>query len=352
MVRTWAILTTIGIILACTATTAFGQRRAGGLLLLRQLEIENLQLKDEIITLKDENAALQDDATAQAVEIRDLQQRNTALAARVKLLTDERQRREALVRSLQQQIANSQSRSTSSPVANSGTSRERTVVDAEQNSDADQAVHQQLQWQADELELDDIDLDTAIRYLAGQARLNFHVRWYALAAVGIRPSARITVHLSGVTLAEELGAILENVGGDEALSFAVDSGVITISTIDDLRNVRCVPICIDDVTDPQANSAVSEALSRTESPEFADVPLVLVIKYLRALTGLTINVRWHALSEVGVDKNTPVNMSLTDVPIDKVLRIVLEDIGEGDPLCYMVDGGVLTISTSEDLQED
>ena len=75
-----------------------------------------------------------------------------------------------------------------------------------------------------------------------------------------------------------------------------------------------------------------------------------VIDFLRDVSGANIFVNWRALENVGIDRTTPVSVRLRDVKFSKALQMILDDVGGGNvKLDYIVDDGVITISTDEDL---
>ncbi|MCK4601473.1 MAG: hypothetical protein KAU28_03340, partial [Phycisphaerae bacterium] len=83
---------------------------------------------------------------------------------------------------------------------------------------------------------------------------------------------------------------------------------------------------------------------------FSDIPLKDVVDFLRDVSGVSIFVKWNALEMGGIERSTMVNVHLTDVTIDKALRVILEDVGGVRvPLGYVVDESVITISTKDDL---
>ena len=74
------------------------------------------------------------------------------------------------------------------------------------------------------------------------------------------------------------------------------------------------------------------------------------IDFLHDTTGANILVNWKALEAASIDKQTPITASLRDVKFSKVLDIVLEQAGAGK-LAYTIDDGVITISTTDDLNK-
>src|SRR5216110_3137178 len=58
---------------------------------------------------------------------------------------------------------------------------------------------------------------------------------------------------------------------------------------------------------------------------------------LRDLTGANIHVNWKALEEQGIGKDTPVNVHVRGVTLEKALNLVLSEAGAGDKLAYYID---------------
>lgn len=103
-------------------------------------------------------------------------------------------------------------------------------------------------------------------------------------------------------------------------------------------------------TDPAAEADVEEVLGmRLPQVEFDGIPFGDVVAFLRDVGNLNVHVRWQALAHAGVDKNTPVDIKLAHVRLEKALRTILDDVGEANRLGFVVDEGVVTISTRDDL---
>ena len=88
---------------------------------------------------------------------------------------------------------------------------------------------------------------------------------------------------------------------------------------------------------------------------FDEVQLSDALAFLRDTSGLNIHVKWLALTLVGVDKTTPVQVDLRNVTVEKALRTILDDASgsasEESRLQYRLEEGVLTISTRQDLNQ-
>jgi general secretion pathway protein D len=103
--------------------------------------------------------------------------------------------------------------------------------------------------------------------------------------------------------------------------------------------------------DTPANRAVRDRLDANIGELKADQKgLEQVIDYLRTATNTNIFVNWTALGTASITKDTPVSVSLKDVPFRKALNTVLSEAGGGTGnLGYTIDDGVITISTKDDL---
>lgn len=101
------------------------------------------------------------------------------------------------------------------------------------------------------------------------------------------------------------------------------------------------------------NIRVREKLQQTISPNFIEVPFSEIIAYLRDVTTANIWVNWRALEGAGVDRSLPVTMNLNDVPAEQALRTILDDVGGGlIELSFVIDGGLVKISTRDDLNRE
>ncbi len=102
--------------------------------------------------------------------------------------------------------------------------------------------------------------------------------------------------------------------------------------------------------DKEARLALARNVSRivVNQQPFSDV-----VRLLRQQTGANIVVNWNALSNAGVQKNTPISLTLRGVPFNKVLSLVLQQAqgSGGTQLGYSISGGVLTISTNDQLAQ-
>ncbi|MEO0963632.1 MAG: hypothetical protein AAFY08_00815 [Planctomycetota bacterium] len=102
----------------------------------------------------------------------------------------------------------------------------------------------------------------------------------------------------------------------------------------------------------EAERRTQARLNRPISVDFRGVPLEQAIAYVRALTGVNVDVRWNRLEEAGVPRDASVELVLNDVPAGIVLRRALQQVStEFDPIDYAIEGGIVTTSTRRQLDQ-
>ncbi|MCE5277633.1 MAG: hypothetical protein ABFD92_01845 [Planctomycetaceae bacterium] len=100
--------------------------------------------------------------------------------------------------------------------------------------------------------------------------------------------------------------------------------------------------------------AIREKLKqRIKELRFDGIELKDVIQFLHDVSGVNIDPRWNALAAAGISRNTPVSdVHLQDVTLSKALDTILGRVGASVQLSWVLDDGVVTISTSDDLAGD
>ncbi|HVT83296.1 MAG TPA: hypothetical protein VHM90_21835 [Phycisphaerae bacterium] len=97
---------------------------------------------------------------------------------------------------------------------------------------------------------------------------------------------------------------------------------------------------------------IEKALLATVKELNADkMNLEKVLAFLRDAQDINMVVNWNALQTCGVDRNTPVTANLKNVTFEKALATVLSQVAAGQPgpLDYSVSGGVLNISSRDEI---
>jgi hypothetical protein len=80
---------------------------------------------------------------------------------------------------------------------------------------------------------------------------------------------------------------------------------------------------------------------------FTGVTIADAIDFLRDVSGANIHVNWQALEAVGVGQDTTINLRMRNVPLRKVLQMILREAGSGDLLTFHIDEGVIEVTTRE-----
>jgi hypothetical protein len=72
--------------------------------------------------------------------------------------------------------------------------------------------------------------------------------------------------------------------------------------------------------------------------------------WLSQVTDVNIQVKWNLLKKAGIDQLSEIKgVNLKGVSATKAIEVVLDDIGSQCPLGFVLNEGVVTISTKEDL---
>ena len=107
--------------------------------------------------------------------------------------------------------------------------------------------------------------------------------------------------------------------------------------------------------DSEVNRQVSQKLRESVPISFDENKLDDVIKYLRNTTGLNFFVNWPVLEAVGVEKDLPISLQLTNVAVEQALKLVLQQASassnafEDDPVSFSIIEGIVHVSTESDL---
>lgn len=105
--------------------------------------------------------------------------------------------------------------------------------------------------------------------------------------------------------------------------------------------------------DVEANRRVEDKLRDPVPINFENISLANVIDYLRNTTGLNFHVNWTALQNIGVERDFPINLQLTNVPASQAMDLILQEASAGnelDPLGWAVHEGLVRISTERELK--
>lgn len=167
---------------------------------------------------------------------------------------------------------------------------------------------------------------------------NFFINWNRLEAAGITRDSPVNVRLRAVPFRKCLATVLESVStGKGKAKFAVDEGIIVISTEDDPKHPwpRVVP--------PKLPDKVDRVLPEVS---FSGQGVADVMDFLRDVSGANIFVNWNALERAGVKKDAPVTVRLKGTRLSLFIAYILEGIADGKtPLQATYADNVITITT-------
>lgn len=102
------------------------------------------------------------------------------------------------------------------------------------------------------------------------------------------------------------------------------------------------------------NRAVLAVLQDKRIPvSFSDNAFGDVMDFFAQVSGLNIDIDWESLELIGVDRETPVTLKLTNVTLETVLDRVLAKVSDpGVPAGWAVNDGILTIASDEVLRRN
>jgi hypothetical protein len=125
-----------------------------------------------------------------------------------------------------------------------------------------------------------------------------------------------------------------------------DPGTMPTTRVDTVRN---------SLTEPQDEASALRVRLDRKLPEvkFDGIAFSDVVDYLRDISGGTIFVKWKALKEGGIDKNSPITARLSNIKFSKALQVILDSVSTAQTkVGYVIDDGVITISCGDDLIQD
>ena len=98
------------------------------------------------------------------------------------------------------------------------------------------------------------------------------------------------------------------------------------------------------------NPAAKMLSARLASVDFEETPFDKVVEDLARMTNTNIVVFWNRLREEDIDRTTPVTLKVRNLPFDRVLKLVLDQIRSEDGLVFSADQDLIMISTAKDFK--
>jgi len=117
-----------------------------------------------------------------------------------------------------------------------------TPPSQEEKTARDAAAQAILDSRLPEVRLDQTGFNDAIQFIRDVTSANITVNWKAIESAGIPENAPVSARLRDVKLSTALTTILNNVSGGDSLSYEIEDGVLTISTVEDLANHTVITV--------------------------------------------------------------------------------------------------------------
>jgi hypothetical protein len=132
------------------------------------------------------------------------------------------------------------------------------------SSESDRAAKEALDRRIAQIDFGGHRLDEAIDMLRNVSGANIFVEWGKLEAAGLTRETPVTARMRGVSLAKALNTVLSDVGGGNVrLAFAMEAGVIRISTADE---INAIDTRVYDVRDLLVNTPDFDSEKAPEPP--------------------------------------------------------------------------------------
>ena len=122
-----------------------------------------------------------------------------------------------------------------------GAARDRVVAE-ERNDPKNAAVRARLEKVIPEVSFDNAPLGDAVDFFRDAVGANIFVNWNALQRVGVGRDSRVSARFREIKAAKALTIILDSLtpAPRRPLGYSIDDGVVTVSTLEDVRDAHTV----------------------------------------------------------------------------------------------------------------
>ncbi len=192
------------------------------------------------------------------------------------------------------------------------------------------------------------DFKQAVETVAKLANVKIEVDWTAVEATGVKQDQKITMRASKITPGELLDLILVQAAAEDSpLAWYIDGDTVRVTTQMLVLHRNSLPArAIEESKEKQPKAQPLKF-------EFTEIPISEVIENFRKISGVNFYVNWKSLEEVGVEKNTPVTLDVTDVSIGQALDLVLDGLSGGtdkyNHIYWVLNENVIHIATGKTL---
>jgi hypothetical protein len=210
----------------------------------------------------------------------------------------------------------------------------------------DARVAAQLDRTVPDADFADILFEDALHLLRDAGTLNLVVDWRALESVGVDRKTEIPFRAKGMKVGAALKAVTKAAGdAKDPVAYGAIGPVVFVSTA-------------KGVADAPNSAAAAEAKAKGATfkagrappvlPEinFPGIALVDAIDFLSDVSGHGIAADWKELKAAGVDKATPVRITVRDVPLGLALHLMLVTSSGGKADFTVIDGQITITSAA------
>jgi hypothetical protein len=200
-------------------------------------------------------------------------------------------------------------------------------------------------------------LAEALNSVAKASSLTIAVDWDALRPAGIGPDSLVRAEGKGLTAAQAIDLVLARVENlPTPLSWYEQDGVVRITTQQTHLLRRRLEANIAGMPYVRATARPDHLSATLPIMELQGIQLGDAIEVTRMATGLNVFVNWNALRKAGIEKDTPISLTARNIPVAKALDLILDSLNAGrgvmDSAYWVIDDGVVVISTGEELNRD
>ncbi len=224
---------------------------------------------------------------------------------------------------------------------------------------APKTMQQRLDAKLPSLKIANQPLVDALATLGNVSGLRLAVDWESLEATGVKKADPVSVTLTQIKASTALNVILAKVRKrGKPLSWVQGIDAVYVSTQATILSAGRSGPAPTRVTRTPATSARTPAVKRKKKVrrinlKFTEQPLSEVLAYYQEITRVNMYINWGALQTEGIKKTSPVTLTMNQVTIPQALDLTMKEIngtrGELKKIYWVLDGGVLTISSGTQL---
>lgn len=211
--------------------------------------------------------------------------------------------------------------------------------------------------------------DQALAQVATVSGVRIELDQAGLEQAGVKLNAPVTVKLANVSVATILDVIVGQMAPkDMPLAWQTAGPAVQISTQQRIMRYRSSmgrsggqyaplpPSASRPAPSSMPSASGTPRLPGTGELNFQNTPLADFLTFIQAVSRINMHVNWQALQISNVDRTTPITLTANNITAGRALDLVLGDINAGkgkmDSIYWVVDGGILLISSGAALDSE